>query len=446
MDKGLDARLDDLREQIAAHVGEYWRQQNEARPPFIPGETPIYYAGRVYDYRDMMAAVDASLDFYLTGGKYTQEFERKFAHLNERKYCALVNSGSSANLLAVSALTSRSLGGDRLLPGDEVITTAAAFPTTVAPIIQNGLVPVFVDVDLDGRYNINIDRMFKALSVKTRAVMIAHTLGMPANIDEITDFCTENNLYFISDCCDALGSDWRAHSIGHYGAVSTFSFYPAHQITTGEGGAICCDDPAISRAIMSFRDWGRACHCRPGHDNACKNRYGAHSTALPEGYDHKYVYDHLGYNLKATEFQASIGLSQLNKLDKNTFDRQVHWNYLRNGLNDLTKEYVLPMGSEYNTSPFAFALTIKRPDVKRRDVIAFLEKRKIQTRMLFAGNITKQPCFDTMRQFGTGYRVSGTLENTDTIMERTFFVGVYPGLTKEMLHYMAESLREAVRK
>jgi CDP-6-deoxy-D-xylo-4-hexulose-3-dehydrase len=420
----------DLRSEIFDKVKQLYALKSHDR--FIPGTSHIPYAGRVYDEKEMIALVDASLDFWLTTGRYAEQFEKGLAEFLGMKYCLLTNSGSSANLLAVSALTSPKLGEKQLTPGDEVITTACGFPSTLNPIIQNNLIPVFIDVDL-GTYNIQAEQIESAISEKTKAILIPHTLGNPADLDTIMETVKKYDLWFIEDNCDALGSRYCGKHTGTFGHFSTCSFYPAHHITMGEGGAVLTNDPLLKKIIASFRDWGRDCWCEPGCDNTCKNRFGWQLGDLPSGYDHKYIYSHIGYNLKATEMQAAIGVEQLNKLP--TFVERRKENFAR--LFDALKRYshyvILPKAiSRADPSWFGFALLV-RDDApfNRSDLVEHLEDHKIATRMLFGGNLLKQPAYEGIR-----YRLGGSLENTDKVMDNLFWVGVYPGLTPEMLDYV----------
>ena len=420
----------DLRSEIFDKVKQLYALKSHDR--FIPGTSYIHYAGRVYDEKELISLVDASLDFWLTTGRYAEQFEKGLADFLGVKYCLMTNSGSSANLLAVSALTSPKLGEKRLKAGDEVITTACGFPSTLNPIIQNNLIPVFIDVDL-GTYNIQTEQIESAISEKTKAILIPHTLGNPADLDTIMETVKKYDLWFIEDNCDALGSRYCGKHTGTFGHFSTCSFYPAHHITMGEGGAVLTNDPLLKKIIASFRDWGRDCWCEPGCDNTCKNRFGWQLGDLPLGYDHKYIYSHIGYNLKATEMQAAIGVEQLNKLP--TFVERRKENFAR--LFDALKRYshyvILPMAiSRADPSWFGFALLV-RDDApfNRSDLVEHLEDHKIATRMLFGGNLLKQPAYEGIR-----YRLGGSLENTDKVMNNLFWVGVYPGLTPEMLDYV----------
>ncbi len=424
-------------------------RQAELAKPFLPGKSRIPYAGRVYDEKEMIHLMDASLDFWLTSGRYASQFEAKFADFLGVKYCSLTNSGSSANLLALMALTSSKLGDRRIQWGDEVITVAAGFPTTVSPIVQFGAVPVFVDVTLP-TYNVDVDQLETALSEKTKALMLAHTLGNPFDVGRVLSFCRKHHLWLIEDNCDALGSTYAmsdsTRMTGTFGDIATFSFYPAHHLTMGEGGAVCTDDITLKRLIESFRDWGRDCWCPPGRDNTCNRRFTQQFGDLPMGYDHKYVYSHFGYNLKITDMQAAIGCAQLEKLPSFIEARRHNWRLLREGLADMEDRFILPEPTP-NSCPswFGFLLTVREDaGFTREDIVHHLESCGIQTRMLFAGNLIKQPCFDDMRKAHTGYRVVGDLANTDRIMRDTFWVGVYPGMSEEMVAFMLSEIRRFI--
>jgi len=395
-------------------------------------------SGKIVDEDDLSNLIDASLDMWLTAGRFAEEFEKEFPKFLGRKYCTLVNSGSSANLIAISALTSYKLGERRLKPGDEVITVAAGFPTTITPIIQNGLIPVFVDVDL-GTYNVNVKQLENAISEKTKAIFLAHTLGNPFDVDKVLEVKRKYNLWLIEDNCDALGSKYKGKFTGTFGDVSTVSFYPAHHMTMGEGGAILTDDPELYKIILSFRDWGRDCWCPPGKDNTCGKRFSWKLGDLPYGYDHKYIYSHLGYNLKTTDFQAAIGLSQLKKLPRFVEKRKENFRLLYEGFKKegLDKYFILPKWlSESDVSWFGFPLTIKdKAGFDRKDLIEYLEKNGVGTRLLFAGNIIRQPAFTNS---DVVYRVVGNLKNTDKIMMDTFWIGVWPGINKENVEYIVK--------
>lgn len=443
-----DDRALKLRQQVLDAVMAYHRHVYAAVDAFSPGDR-IPYGGRVFDENEMVALVDASLDFWLTAGRYAEQFETEFARFIGCKHCSLTNSGSSANLLAFMALTSQQLGDRRIRPRDEVITVAAGFPTTVAPVIQYGAVPVFVDVSLPS-YNIDVSQLDAALSERTRAVMVAHTLGNPFDLAAVKEFCDQHNLWLIEDNCDALGSrylyngTWRyTGSIGHLG---TSSFYPPHHMTMGEGGAVYTNDTLLKRIVESFRDWGRDCWCPSGRDNTCNNRFMRQFGELPFGYDHKYVYSHFGYNLKITEMQAAIGCAQLEKLPAFIETRKRNWRQLRDGLADLEEFLILPEATkDSDPSWFGCLLTVRDANILSRDrLVQHLEKNGIQTRMLFAGNLIKHPCFDEMRREGVGYRVVGDLSVTDRIMRDTFWLGVYPGLSEAMINQIIVTIRNFV--
>ena len=405
---------------------------------FRAGVSNVPVTGKVYGQRELEAAVAASLDFWLTSGPYTADFERKFAKLVGMRHAFMVNSGSSANLLALSALTSSKLGDRSLKPGDEVITVAAGFPTTVTPILQNQLMPVYVDVDL-GTYVANEKLIEEAISKKTKAIMMAHTLGNPFNLELVEKICKRHILWLIEDSCDALGGTYIDKNLGSFGDLSTFSFYPAHHITTGEGGAVLTKKAALKPIVESIRDWGRDCWCAPGCDNTCLKRYEWALGELPQGYDHKYTYSHLGYNLKSGDIQAAIGLAQLERVADFILKRKRNWDYLRKGLEDLEQFLIMPLATE-NSDPswFGFALTVKEDSPKSRNqIVQELNEMKIATRLLFGGNLLRQPAF-----IGTPRRVVGNLRNTDIVMNQTFWLGVRPGLTIPMLDYVLESLHK----
>lgn len=409
----------------------------------------IPYASRVYDEAEMVNLVDSSLEFWLTAGRYTEKFEKEFAKYLGVKYCSLVNSGSSANLLAFMTLTSPLLKERRIKRGDEVITVAAGFPTTVAPVIQYGAVPVFVDVTIP-QYNIDVTMLEKAYSDKTKAVMIAHTLGNPFNLKAVKQFCDKHGLWLVEDNCDALGSvyetDGERKLTGSVGDIGTSSFYPPHHMTMGEGGAVYTDNPLLNKIARSIRDWGRECACPSGVDNLCGHRFDGKFGELPKGYDHKYVYSHFGYNLKATDMQAAIGCAQLEKFPNFVRKRRENFAFLKEALSDCADKLILPEPCD-NSEPswFGFALTCREDaGISRNKLVPYIESKGVQTRMLFAGNLTKHPCFDELRGNGKGYRIVGELTNTDRIMENTFWIGVYPGMSREMLSYMAETIKEAL--
>ncbi|WP_331496508.1 lipopolysaccharide biosynthesis protein RfbH [Romboutsia sedimentorum] len=410
--------------------------ENNVDKKFIKGETYIPVSGKVLDEEDLNNLIDASLDMWLTAGRYADKFEYEFSNFLGIKYCALVNSGSSANLVAITALTSHKLGDKKLVKGDEVITVAAGFPTTVSPIIQNGLVPVFIDIDLE-TYDFNEDIIEKAITKKTKAIFMAHTLGNPFNIDKVMKLANKYNLWVIEDNCDALGSKYNGEFTGTFGHISTYSFYPAHHITMGEGGAVMTNDANLFRIIKSIRDWGRDCVCPPGKDNICSNRFNQKHGELPTGYDHKYVYSHLGYNLKISDMQAAVGVSQLKKLPIFIEKRKDNFRKLYNGLSDLENYIILPKSTEKSDpSWFGFTITVKESDKYNRDeLVNFLELHKIGTRLLFAGNIIKQPVFISNDY---EYRVVGELKNTDIVMNSTFWIGVWPGITNESIEYIID--------
>ena len=409
---------------------------------FVPGDSTVPVTGKVFGVEEISAGMKASADFWLTSGPYTEKFESRFAKTVGMRHAFMVNSGSSANLIALSALTSPRLGDRALRPGDEVITVAAGFPTTVTPILQNGLVPVYVDVDL-ATYVANEDALEAAVSPKTRAIMMAHTLGNPFNIDIVTRLAEKHHLWIIEDSCDALGGTYKNLNLGTIGDLSTFSFYPAHHITTGEGGAVLIKRVAHKVIVESFRDWGRDCWCPPGCDNTCLKRYEWTLGELPAGYDHKYTYSHLGYNLKSGDIQAAIGLAQLDRLDSFVSLRRRNWSYLKSGLKDLEEYLLLPEATEHSDpSWFGFALTVKQYSPKtRNEIVKELNQAKIATRLLFGGNLLRQPAF-----IGTPRRVIGKLTNTDIVMNDTFWIGVWPGLTTQMLDYMISELHRILGK
>ncbi|MBU1753532.1 lipopolysaccharide biosynthesis protein RfbH [bacterium] len=443
--------IETLKQEILEKVAEYFQLEHKDKEPFEPGKTRISYAGRVYDEKEMINLVDAALEFWLTAGRYANRFEKELANFLGIRHCSLVNSGSSANLLAFMSLTSSSLGERSIKRGDEVITVAAGFPTTVSPIIQYGAVPVFVDIALP-TYNIDYSQLETALSERTKAIMVAHTLGNPFDLKAVKDFCDTHNLWLIEDNCDALGSryscngEWRyTGTIGHIG---TSSFYPPHHMTMGEGGAVYTNDTQLKRIIESFRDWGRDCWCQSGKDNTCNHRFTQQFGELPYGYDNKYVYSHFGYNLKATDLQAAIGCAQIEKLPLFIEARKKNWKLLRDGLADLSDKFILPEPT-INSDPswFGFLLTVKiDAGFTRNEIVDHLESNNIQTRNLFAGNLIKHPCFDEMRKSGEGYRIAGELKNTDFIINNTFWVGVYPGMDTAMLEFICDTIHEYVHK
>lgn len=436
----------EARKKILLLVSEYCDSYHQPKP-FKDGAR-VPYAARVYNHEEMVNLVDSALEFWLTSGRYTDEFEKGLAEYLNVKHCSLVNSGSSANLLAFMALTSPLLKDRAIQPGDEVITVACGFPTTVTPIVQYGAIPVFVDVTIP-QYNIDVNQMEEALSDKTKAVMIAHTLGNPFDIQRIKDFCIEHNLWLIEDNCDALGSKYlyngKSVFTGTVGDIGTSSFYPPHHMTMGEGGAVYTNDKLLNKIIRSLRDWGRDCRCASGQDNLCGHRFDKQYGDLPLGYDHKYVYSHFGYNLKATDLQASIGCAQLKKMPQFVESRRHNHARLLSVLSDSEDEIILPVALEGSEpSWFGFLITCK-DGVDRNKVVNYLEGKGVQTRALFAGNLIKHPCFDIMREKGEGYRVVSDLKNTDTVMNRTFWVGVYPGMTDAVIDYMGNMIKEALK-
>lgn len=445
----MDDQKEGLKRQIHELVREYYKLYHLPLKDYKEGDK-IQYSGRVYDEEELLNLVDASLEFWLTSGHYVHEFEQGLANFLGIRHCSLVNSGSSANLCAFMALTSPRLGERRIKKGDEVIAVAAAFPTTVTPIVQYGAVPVFLDVTIP-EYNIDISRMEEALTDRTKAVFIAHTLGNPFDLQYVRDFCDKHNLWLIEDNCDALGSEyyydgeWR--KTGTIGDLSTYSFYPPHHITLGEGGAVCTNNTQLYRLVNSFRDWGRDCWCASGTDDTCKHRFTQQFGELPYGYDHKYVYSHFGYNLKSTDMQASVGCAQLKKLPQFIQARKDNWEYLREQLDGLSDKLILPeKAKKANPSWFGFLMTVKEnAGFSRDELVQYLESKNVQTRNLFSGNYIKHPCFDEMRKMQEGYRVIGTLDNTDIVMKQSFWIGVYPGMTKQKLDYMVDKIVEFVK-
>ena len=434
------------RREILEAVAEYAKKFHEQKKEFHEGDR-IPYASRVYAHEEMVNLVDSALEFWLTSGRYTEEFEKKLADYLKVRYCSLVNSGSSANLIAFMALTSPLLGDRRIGRGDEVITVAAGFPTTVTPAIQYGAVPVFVDVAIP-QYNIDVTKLEAALSEKTKAVMLAHTLGNPFDLTAVKEFCDAHGLWLVEDNCDALGTVYELKGerkfTGTIGDIGTSSFYPPHHMTMGEGGAVYTDNPLLNKIIRSFRDWGRDCVCPSGHDNVCGHRFDRQYGELPLGYDHKYVYSHFGYNLKATDLQAAIGCAQLDKFPSFVEKRRHNFARLWKNLEDTQDQLILPAAAEHSEpSWFGFLITC-REGVDRNRLVQYIESKGVQTRMLFAGNLTKHPCFDEMRKTGGGYRIAGGLENTDRIMADTFWIGVYPGMTDEKIDYMARVIKEGL--
>lgn len=442
----------EAREEIKSLVGEFYKEFKEpveSKENFKPGDR-ISYASRVYDEKEMQSLTDATLDFWLTTGRFSKEFEKNFAEWIGVKYAHLVNSGSSANLIAFSVLTAPELGDRQIKKGDEVITVACGFPTTINPIIQYGAVPVFLDVTVP-QYNIDVEQLEEALSDKTKAVMIAHTLGNPFDLKAVKEFCDKHNLWLVEDNCDALGSkytiDGKTRFTGTWGDIGTSSFYPPHHMTMGEGGAVYTNNPILNRLILSYRDWGRDCICVSGQDNLCGHRWDGQFGELPVGYDHKYTYSHFGYNLKVTDLQAAVGVEQLKKFPSFIERRKHNWARLHAALEDIQDKIILPEAAE-NSDPswFGFLISV-RPEtgLNRNDVTKYIESKNVQTRLLFSGNIIKQPCFNEIR--GTdAYRVVGNLENSDFVVNNTFWVGVYPGMTDTMIDYMAQVIKEAVGK
>ena len=440
------AKKEELKAQILELTREYYKEVHGQLKEFIPGKTKVNYGGRYFDDAEMVNLVDSSLDFWLTQGPWTHKFERRLADWLGVKFCAVTNSGSSANLLAFYTLTSHKLGDRRIKKGDEVITVAAGFPTTVTPIIQYGAIPVFVDVALPG-FDIDVNQLEAAYSPKTKAVMMAHSLGNPFNLKAVLAFCEKHNLWLIEDNCDALGSEYTIDGVtkktGTWGHIGTSSFYPPHHMTMGEGGAVYTNDPLLNKITLSFRDWGRDCWCASGVDNTCRMRFTGQFGELPQGYDHKYVYSHFGFNLKITDMQAAVGCAQLDKLDQIVAARRANYQMLYDGLKDVPG-LILPV-AEANSNPswFGFLIAVKEDaGFTRNELTGYLEQNKIQTRNLFAGNLTKHPCFDEMRQTGEGYRIVGELKNTDFVMTNGFWIGVFPGMTKEMNQWMIKCIRE----
>lgn len=440
------SKKEELKQQILELTREYYREVHGQKKEFKPGETFVNYGGRYFDDEEIVNLVDSSLDFWLTAGPWAHKFETRLAKWLGVKYCAVCNSGSSANLLAFYALTSPKLGERAIRRGDEIITVAAGFPTTVNPIIQFGAIPVFVDVALPG-FDIDVTQLENAYSPKVKAVMLAHSLGNPFNLKAVKEFCEKHNLWLIEDNCDALGSEYtidgETKKTGTWGHIGTSSFYPPHHMTMGEGGAVYTNDPLLDKIVRSFRDWGRDCWCVGGVDNTCKMRFTGQFGELPQGYDHKYVYSHFGFNLKITDMQAAIGCAQLDKLDTIVAARRKNWARLYEGLKDLP-QLILPE-AEGNSNPswFGFLIAVKEDaGFTRNELTSFLESRKIQTRNLFAGNLIKHPAFDEMRKSGEGYRVVGELKMTDFVMNNGFWIGVYPGMTDEMIDWMITSIKE----
>ena len=439
-------KKEELKAQILELTREYYKEVHAQKKEFEPGKSFVHYGGRYYNDEEMVNLVDSSLDFWLTQGPWTHKFEHRLANWLGVKYCAVTNSGSSANLLAFYTLTSHKLGDRRIKKGDEVITVAAGFPTTVTPIIQFGAIPVFVDVALPG-FDIDVKQLEAAYSPKTKAVMMAHSLGNPFNLKAVLAFCKKHNLWLIEDNCDALGSEYTIDGVtkktGTWGHIGTSSFYPPHHMTMGEGGAVYTNDPLLNKITLSFRDWGRDCWCASGVDNTCRMRFTGQFGELPQGYDHKYVYSHFGFNLKITDMQAAVGCAQLDKLDQIVAARRANYQMLYDGLKDVPG-LILPV-AEANSNPswFGFLIAVKEDaGFTRNELTGYLEQNKIQTRNLFAGNLTKHPCFDEMRQTGEGYRIVGELKNTDFVMTNGFWIGVFPGMTKEMNQWMIKCIKD----
>ncbi len=440
------AKKEEIKAQILELTREYYKEVHAQKKEFEPGKSFVHYGGRFFNDEEMVNLVDSSLDFWLTQGPWTHKFERRLAEWLGVKFCAVTNSGSSANLLAFYTLTSHKLGDRRIKKGDEVITVAAGFPTTVTPIIQYGAIPVFVDVALPG-FDIDVNQLEAAYSPMTKAVMMAHSLGNPFNLKAVLAFCEKHNLWLIEDNCDALGSEYTIDGVtkktGTWGHIGTSSFYPPHHMTMGEGGAVYTNDPLLNKITLSFRDWGRDCWCASGVDNTCRMRFTGQFGELPQGYDHKYVYSHFGFNLKITDMQAAIGCAQLDKLDSIVAARRANYQMLYDGLKDVPG-LILPV-AEANSNPswFGFLIAVKEnAGFTRNELTEYLEQNKIQTRNLFAGNLIKHPCFDEMRQTGEGYRIVGELKNTDFVMTNGFWIGVFPGMTKEMNQCMIKCITE----
>lgn len=430
----------EIKSLIDQLVSTKLRDETGSKGVFLAGQTPIPVSGKVLDADDYVALIEASLDGWLTAGRFHDEFERGLARYVGVRNALFVNSGSSANLVALSALTSPKLGKRALKPGDEVITVAAGFPTTVNPIMQNRLIPVFVDITI-GTYDAVIDQIREAISPKTRAIMMAHTLGNPFDVDQIKQICKEHGLWLVEDSCDALGSTYGGKRTGSFGDTATLSFYPAHHITTGEGGAVFVNSPLVKKQVESFRDWGRDCYCPTGHDNTCFKRFEWQLGDLPRGYDHKYIYSHIGYNLKATDMQAALGVSQLKKLDRFVAARKANFNYLKTALSDVP-DFIMPEATaKSDPSWFGFPITIREDSgLDRTKLLRHLDEKKIGTRLLFAGNLLKQPAYRNI-----DHRVIGNLKNSDLVMTNTFWLGVYPGLTEEMLSYVSEVVHDFIK-
>jgi len=435
-----DEKARNIRNKIIALVREYYRETFQNNQ-FEPGKDVVQYGGRVFDDEEIVNLVESSLDFWLTAGRFASEFEKRFSEFCNVAHVSLVNSGSSANLLALTSLTAPEMAERRLKPGDEVITVAVGFPTTITPIIQNNLVPVFTDIHIP-TYNIDVNQLEEAYSEKTRALMLAHTLGNPFDLDSVNRFVKKYGLWLVEDCCDALGSTYNERKVGTFGDIATVSFYPAHHITMGEGGAVLTNSPLINRLVRSLRDWGRDCWCEPGKENSCGRRYQGQYGTLPSGYDHKYVYSHLGYNMKITDMQAAVGLAQLKKLPSFIEKRKANFNYLYNNFKYFQQYFILPEATPgSDPSWFGFPLAVRSDaGFTRHELITFLDQNKIATRLLFAGNITRQPAFDSVK-----YRAVGSLSNTDFAMERVFWLGVYPGLNNNALDYVIYKIEDFIK-
>lgn len=443
LEKNTMADVNTLRNEILDKVKEFYSlAHDKSGEEFLPGKTRVNYAGRVFNESELVQLVDSSLDFWLTAGRYAEEFTGKLEDYYDVGDVILTNSGSSSNLIAMSALTSETLGEKRLVPGDEVITVAAGFPATVSPIVQNRLVPVFLDVEI-GTYNIDVSKLEEAYSAKTKAIFIAHTLGNPFNLDAVTTFAEKHDLWLIEDNCDALGSRYKNRLTGTFGHIATGSFYPAHHITTGEGGCVITDDPQLARLIKCFRDWGRDCYCEGGENNTCGTRFTKQFGTLPIGYDHKYVYSQIGYNLKMTDMQAAIGSAQMDKLDDFTEKRKANFRQITEGLQGLEDFFILPKATEHSDpSWFAYILTLREnTPFSRVELAQYLDENLIETRGLFAGNLLRQPGYMNIE-----HRVVGSLDNTDYIMNNTLFLGVYPGMTEAKIDYVVEKIHDFVKQ
>lgn len=444
----MEQKGNELKQQILSLVKEYYVEVFGQPKHFSPKETFVNYGGRYFNEEELVNLVDSSLDFWLTAGPWANRFEKRLANWLGVRFCSLTNSGSSANLLAFMALTANELGERRIKRGDEVITVACGFPTTITPCIQYGAIPVFVDITVP-EYNIDVTQLEAAYSEKTKAVMIAHSLGNPFNLEAVKEFCNKYNLWLVEDNCDALGTEYtckgETHKTGTFGHIGTSSFYPPHHMTMGEGGAVYTNDPLLHKLINSFRDWGRDCWCAGGVDNTCKARFSRQYGELPVGYDHKYVYSHFGYNLKVTDMQAAIGCAQLDKLDQIVAARRANFQFLKEKLYG-TKGLILPEAEKQsNPSWFGFLISVTEDaGFTRNELSEYLESNKIQTRNLFAGNLLRHPAFNEMRSTGTGYRVVGSLERTDFVMNNTFWIGVYPGMSPEMLQFMVDMIKKFV--